>query len=225
MAPVLAAIAVAAAYLLGAVPFGLIVCLPLGRDPRTVGSGRTGGTNVYRTAGMPAALLTVAGDILKGYVALWLAARLVPADLGPGPHAWAVALAALAVIVGHNYSVFTGFAGGAGSSPNIGAILWLDPLGFAAAFALGAAVLFGVRIASLASLVASSTVLAAVAWRVSTGTLPPATLVYGVGQLALVAWALRPNLARLRAGTERRLQFGRPPSAPPAPDPRAEPRA
>lgn len=203
MALSLTFVAVLVAYLLGSIPVGVLVCRPLGRDPRSVGSGRTGGTNVYRAAGMPAALLTVGGDIGKGYLAVWLADRLVTGELG----AWATALSALAVIIGHNYSVFAGFKGGAGSTPNVGAVLKIDPLAGLAAFGVGAILLFGVHIASLASLTASVLILVIISWHVIDNVLPWPMLIYGVGQLVLVVWALRPNLARLRAGTERQTRF------------------
>jgi acyl phosphate:glycerol-3-phosphate acyltransferase len=207
MALVLTALAVTLAYLIGSIPVGIVVCRPLGKDPRAVGSGRTGGTNVYRAAGFPAALVTVAGDIAKGFVAIHLAQWLVPPDAYGAWHGTAMALSALAAILGHNYSAFLGFRGGAGSTPNIGAALAYDPLVCALGFAAGAAVLFGVRIASLASLVLSAVILAGLAWRFVDGSLPPVALVYAFGQLVLVTWALRPNIARLRAGTERRIDF------------------
>jgi glycerol-3-phosphate acyltransferase PlsY len=200
-------LAVSAAYLLGAIPFGVVVCRPMGLDPRQVGSGRTGGTNVFRTAGMPAALITVTADILKGFVAVRIAAMLVPANTYGGVSAWAMSLAALAVIVGHNYSVFAGFRGGAGSTPNIGALLAYDPRVFVAAIVFSAVVLFGIRIASIASLALSGVIFLAISWRVIDGSSPPPALVYGAGQLLLLVWALRPNIARLRAGTERRIEF------------------
>jgi glycerol-3-phosphate acyltransferase PlsY len=193
--------AVVLGYLLGSIPVGVVVSrLLAGRDPREVGSGRTGGTNVYRTAGRTAAVLTVLGDVFKGYLAVMLAEALAPPA-----SAWPVALAALAAIIGHNHSVFLGFTGGAGSTPNLGAFLRLDPVGFLVVLAVDLAVLFGLRFASVASLVNAAGILAWLGWRVITGNLAPAILVYGIGQLALVAWALRPNIARLRAGTERRL--------------------
>jgi glycerol-3-phosphate acyltransferase PlsY len=207
---VLIVLATAIAYLIGSVPVGVLVCKPLGRDPRTVGSGRTGGTNVYRAAGWPAAILTVAGDVFKGWLALELAFRLGgAADELAGPAAWAVPLAALAVILGHNFSLFSGFRGGAGSTPNLGALLWLDPLATLAVVAVSAAVLFAGRIASVASLTAALLILVIVTFRIVTGLFPATMLLYGLGQLALVTWALRPNIARLREGSERRLDFGR----------------
>jgi len=205
MTLVLAALAVAAAYVLGSIPFGILVCRPLGKDPRSVGSGRTGGTNVYRTAGMPAALLTVAGDIAKGYAAVRFAQAIVP----QGSWAeWAMALAALAAILGHNYSAFLGMRGGAGSTPNVGALLAFDPRAFGIVLVVAAIALFGIGVASIASITLSVAIAAAVTWLVVDGLLPPAALAYAVGQLALVLFALRPNIARLRAGTERRIDFG-----------------
>ncbi len=215
MALSLSVVAVILGYLLGAVPCGMLVCRAVGRDPRQVGSGRTGGTNVYRTAGFPAALVTVAGDVLKGYAALWLADRLFTRIGGTAPdavalHPWALALVALAVILGHNYSVFLDFHGGAGSSPNVGALLWFDPALFFMAIVVAALSLFGLRLASVASLVTSLFILLGIAISVHGGVLPTAALVYGVGQLVLITWALRSNIARLRAGTERRIEPGLP---------------
>lgn len=198
-------LAVLVAYLLGSIPCGVWICRPLGKDPRKVGSGRTGGTNVYRTAGALPAVLTVLGDGLKGAVAVWLTLRLVPE---PGSQqALATALAALAAIVGHNHSLFAGFAGGAGSTPNIGAFLALSPhpAWFLAAALIGAAVWKLSRMASVASLSLSVTLLLCCLWFVASGQRPPLLLLYGLGQLALVTWALRPNLRRLREGREIRV--------------------
>src|SRR5689334_16382965 len=88
-------------YLLGSIPFGLIIVkLKTGKDIRAVESGRTGGTNAMRAAGLPAGLLTALMDILKGAVAVWIAQFLVPTD-----H-WAHILAPIGAILGHNYSVY-----------------------------------------------------------------------------------------------------------------------
>jgi glycerol-3-phosphate acyltransferase PlsY len=201
-------VVLAVAYLLGAIPFGIVVCRPFGKDPRSVGSGRTGGTNVYRTLGLPAALATIALDILKGFLAVKTAMWLLPLETYGTAAAVATALAALAAIVGHNWSVFAGFRGGAGSTPNIGALLAFDPALFLVALAVSIVALLGIRIASVGSLILSATILAGIVWRVVDGALPPATLLYAVGQLAIVTWALRPNLRRLRDGTERRIEFG-----------------
>jgi acyl phosphate:glycerol-3-phosphate acyltransferase len=203
----LATLAAVVGYILGSVPFGILVCRALGKDPLTVGSGRTGGTNVYRTAGLAPALATVAGDVLKGYLAVALAGRLVPAASYADYHGLAMALAAVGAIAGHNYSLFLGFRGGAGSGPNMGAALAFDPLVLACGLGLGGLSLIGARMASLASLVLALVLLVGLSWRVLDGSLPPAALLYAFGQMALVAWALRPNIARIRAGTERRIDL------------------
>jgi glycerol-3-phosphate acyltransferase PlsY len=209
-------VATLAAYLVGSVPVGVLVCKPLGKDPRQHGSGRTGGTNVYRTAGLVPALLTIAGDILKGSVAVWLAEALVPGEA----RVLAVALAALAAILGHNHSLFLGGRGGAGGTPNVGAVLAINPLVGLVALGVGAVGLLGLRIASVANLATSATILAGLLASVVLASGPngePAILVYGLGQLALITWSLRPNIARLRAGTEPRIDFGRRGGGPPQP--------
>jgi glycerol-3-phosphate acyltransferase PlsY len=205
--------ALALAYLLGSLPFGVLVSGLWGRDPRIVGSGRTGGTNVYRTAGLPAAVLTVLLDTAKGLAAVVLASWLVPeAAYGSGA-TFVVSLAALAAIIGHNHSAFLGFKGGAGTAPNLGAALALDPRVFVAALAAGALGLVVARVAAVASIIASAVICLAFAWRVIDAAAAPSLLVYAVGQLVLVLWALRPNIARLRAGTERKISGRRPESA------------
>ncbi len=201
-------LAIVAAYVLGSLPFGVLVCRPLGRDPRRVGSGRTGGTNVYRTAGLVPAGLTVALDIAKGYGAVALAGWLVERSAADSVRIaaiepYALSVAALAVIVGHNYSIWAGFRGGAGTSPNLGALLRIDPISLAVAGGCAVLALFAARIASVASLVASGTVALLLTARVMRGDLPPGIVIYGLGQAALVVWALRPNVERLRRGTER----------------------
>jgi acyl phosphate:glycerol-3-phosphate acyltransferase len=202
---VLTLCAAAVGYLVGAVPVGVVVCRFVGRDPRTVGSGRTGATNVYRTAGWRAAILTAVGDVAKGFVPVVLAAWAAP-RLGV-PAAWPMVAAGLAATAGHVYPVYSGFRGGAGTAPNLGAVLGLDPLVFPLSVVVALGLLFGLRIASIASLGASVTVMVALIWRAVIGVQPPAYVVYAIAQMALVAWALRPNIARLRAGTERRVTF------------------
>lgn len=208
MAVALLLLSVILGYVLGSLPFGVIVCRLQGKDPRAVGSGRTGGTNVYRTAGLPSALLTIAGDFAKGFVAVRIAAWLL-AGQGGDPSVWAMSLAALAAILGHNHSLFLGFRGGAGSTPNAGAVLAFDPLVLAVGLAGAALGLLWIRIASVASLILAALICAGLGWRVFDGGLPPAALTYAVGQLLLVVWALRPNIARLRLGTERRITYSR----------------
>src|SRR6185295_9494126 len=148
--------AVVIGYILGSVPFGLlIVKLKTGKDIRKVESGRTGGTNAVRAAGLGAGLLTAILDILKGAGVVWIAQAI-----SPGNHLIHV-LAPLAAILGHNHSIFLAerdengtlrLRGGAGGAPAVGGAmgLWL-PM-FPIVVAAGAVVWFTIGIASLATM-------------------------------------------------------------------------
>jgi glycerol-3-phosphate acyltransferase PlsY len=187
------------AYLLGAFPTGyLVVRAFTGQDVRRLGSGRTGGTNVLRSAGLVPAIVTVAGDLLKGLLAVVLAHALAPTPL-------AVAAASVAAILGHNYSVFLSFDGGAGTMTSIGVALFMSPVVGAAVIVLGLAILILRRYASLASI----TVAVAMPALFGAGSLwfglPP---LYCIGTAAItlvVIYELRPNICRLLKGTERRI--------------------
>lgn len=195
-------------YLLGSIPFGILIGRLAGVDPRTVGSGRTGTTNVYRAVGLPGALATLLGDMLKATCAVWIAGRFIA---GP-TSSWrvlALSLAAVAAIVGHNHSIYIGFRGGAGGAPNAGALLGVWPQAFIPGLIVAALAWFGVRIASVASLTMAVWVLASMAYRVAVLGASSAYLVYGIAQLALVGWALRPNIGRLLRGEERRIDLSR----------------
>jgi acyl phosphate:glycerol-3-phosphate acyltransferase len=195
-----------AGYLLGAIPFGyLIVKAVKGVDIRTLGSGRTGGTNVYRAAGVPAGVLTGLLDIGKGVVAVTLARWLFPQANG-----WAEALAGMGVIVGHNYSCFLGFRGGAGGATAVGTGMALWWAAGTPALLLGVVMLFGVGYASLATLFAGLSVavvftLAALFHWDPNINWPYAA--YGWVVFALCVIALRPNIERLRKGTEKRVEI------------------
>ena len=193
-------------YLLGSVPVGILVCRLYGKDPREVGSGRTGATNVHRTVGLPGGLATVAGDVLKATLAVYLAGELAP---DPNLITLAQSAAAVAAILGHNHSIYIGFRGGAGATPNLGGLLAI----FAPAFiptAVAAGLVWAVvRIASVATLTISAIVLAVSVWLVVDGARPTSLLIYGFGQLVLVVWSLRPNIARLIRGEERKIPLSR----------------
>ncbi|MBI5331141.1 MAG: glycerol-3-phosphate 1-O-acyltransferase PlsY [Betaproteobacteria bacterium] len=143
-----------AAYLLGSVSFAIVIARAYGLpDPRSHGSGNPGATNMLRTGRKSAAALTLLGDALKGYVAVWLAQW---ATLQYGLPAYAPYLAALAAFLGHVFPVFFGFKGGKGVATAVGVLLALDlrlgglvTLTWVAMFAL-------TRISSLSALVAAS---------------------------------------------------------------------
>jgi len=192
-------VALPLAYLLGAFPTGyLVVRAFTGQDVRRLGSGRTGGTNVLRSAGAAAAVLTVLGDLLKGVAAVVVAHALAQTPL-------AVAMASVAAILGHNYSVFLGFEGGAGTMTSIGIALFMSPVVGAAVIVLGVAMLILRRYASLASI----TVALAMPALFGAGSLwfgLPALYCAGTAIITLVViYELRPNICRLLMGTERKV--------------------
>lgn len=110
------------AYVLGSIPFGLLVAHAMGeKDPRTAGSKNIGFTNVLRVSGKKAGILTLLGDIGKGVVATVLAQSL------GAPSPW-VLLIGLAVVLGHIFSVFLGFKGGKGVATGLGSVLGIEPV-------------------------------------------------------------------------------------------------
>jgi acyl phosphate:glycerol-3-phosphate acyltransferase len=198
-----------AGYVLGSIPFGFLIAKAVkGIDIRTYGSGRTGGTNVYRAAGLPAGIATAMLDVGKGALAVTIARALFPEAAG-----WAESLTGIGVILGHNYSCFLGFRGGAGGATAVGTGMALWWAAGVPALLLGCVMVFGVGYASLATLIASLSVaivftLAAIfRWE----NFNWSYAAYGWTVFTLCVIALRPNIERLRKGTEKRVQvFKRP---------------
>lgn len=192
-------------YLCGSIPFGYIyVRLFKGEDLRTIGSGRTGGTNSFRAAGLGVGVLTSLSDVLKGAAAVWLTTLLIGPALGPQLLPWAQATAGVLSVVGHNWSIFLKFGGGAGTGPNVGwsAAIW--PWIFPIAFLVMGGMLYFVGMASVASLSMAAVTIIIFTARYLMGI--DATLAYLMGSVAsglVVAWALRPNIRRVLNGTER----------------------
>lgn len=198
-------------YLLGAIPFGLIIVkLGTGKDVRKVESGRTGGTNAYRAAGIWAGVLTGFLDGLKGAVAVWLTfglsylMEIYPDGL--------MVCAGIGAILGHNYSVFlterdengrVRLRGGAGGATAAGGAigLWFPSILFILPGAL--ATLYFSGYASVATLSIPLMALVVFAVRAYLGYGPWVFVLYGVLAELILLWALRPNLKRLMDGTER----------------------
>jgi glycerol-3-phosphate acyltransferase PlsY len=194
-------------YLIGSIPFGLIIVkLKTGKDIRTVESGRTGGTNALRAAGLWAGLGTAFMDILKSAAVVWIAQALTA-------NAWVYVLAPVAAILGHNYSAylpefdangkFKRLRGGAGGGPAAGGALGLWPIAGLIVIPVGALVFFGLGYASVTTISVGLTaiiVFAVRAWLVHS---PWIYVWYGVLAEILLLWALRPNLKKLLNGTER----------------------
>ena len=190
-------------YLVGAIPFGFVfVKLFKGIDIRTIGSGRTGGTNAIRAAGPIAGLFTGIGDVGKGAVAVWGAGWLA-SQLNLHSSAVAQVLAGLMAVVGHNYSVFLSWKGGAGTGPNVGvaAGFWFPALFIL--LPLVPILLVATGYASVTSLTIAGLVPVLFAVRALVSKAPWEFAVYGIAAGTLVVWALRPNISRLKAGTER----------------------
>ncbi len=188
------------AYLLGAIPFGyLLVKLRTGGDVRSSGSGNIGATNVLRTAGRAAGIATLLLDIAKGYLAVWLAARLTQ-----GSEAW-MSLAALCVMAGHAFPVFLKFKGGKAVASCIGAFGYLTPLPLAGALVVWVVTVGVTRYVSLGSVLAAGSLPLGV-WLISHRSLP----VLGAAGLAaiFIIWRHKANLRRLRDGTEHVLSLG-----------------
>jgi len=203
---------IALAYIIGSIPFGLlIVKLKTGQDIRTIESGRTGGTNAMRAAGLWAGILTAILDILKGASSVWLAYALLP-------EARALQVfAPIAAIVGHNYSIFlperddTGrlarLRGGAGGAPSVGGAFGLWATSILLIFPLGALVFFTIGIASITTMSVAFFAIIIFSIRAWLGLTPWVDVLYGVLAEILLLWALRPNLQKLFMGQERIVKY------------------
>lgn len=197
-------VATVGAYLSGSIPFGLLVArLTGGPDPRSVGSGRTGGTNALRALGRRRAAVVSAGDILKGALPV-LAVRA----LGGGDGTEIAA--ALFAVVGATRSIWVGFKGGRGIATGFGTALAIAPIALAAAAPIFIVVIWRTRIVSLGSLAAVAA-FAPIEIFVRMQTpdgLSIWALAYSIVGPALVWLAHADNIARLRAGTERTFDAG-----------------
>jgi len=188
-----------AAFVIGGIPWGVIVArLSGGPDPRTIGSGRTGGANVMRAVGPRLALVSGLLDMLKGTAAVLLA-RL----LGAGVEV--EVLAGLAAIVGHSRSPFLGFSGGRGVSAAFGAALVLAPLASAVILVVFLGVLAVSRYTSLASLVSAAVGGVTLAVQVIATGLPQVLLVFAIGGAILIWLFHLDNIGRLLRGEERKF--------------------
>jgi acyl phosphate:glycerol-3-phosphate acyltransferase len=204
MSGLYALLAIVGAYLIGSISFAVLVSRAMGlADPRTYGSGNPGATNVLRTGNRAAAVLTLAGDAAKGFVAVVLAVAWAPA-LGFGEAT--TALVALAVFVGHLYPVFHGFKGGKGVATAAGALLALSPWVGAATILTWIIIAFFFRYSSLAALVAAVFAPFYYVLLFGTGITGPILAVLG----GLLVWRHRGNIANLMKGKETRIGEKRP---------------
>jgi glycerol-3-phosphate acyltransferase PlsY len=203
-------------YLLGAIPVGLLVCRLYGVDIRTVGSGRTGGTNAWRAAGLKAAIPTVIGDAIKGAIAVWIVRGLY-ALLFPEPQVMsvddattrltalqlAVALAGGAAVIGHNWSVFIGFKGGAGGITSAATTMAISPLVGGMVWLVGILLLWWSRIASVATFAVGASAFSLFLILALNELAPWPYTAYGLIALVSVLIALQSNREKVKTQQER----------------------
>lgn len=199
MAIVWTLLAILAAYLIGSVSFAVLVSRVFGlADPRSYGSGNPGATNVLRSGNKLAAVLTLVGDAVKGWLAVWLVQRYGPA-LGVGD--WGIALSGLAVFLGHLYPVYFRFKGGKGVATAAGVILAFNPWLALATGVTWLIIAFFFRYSSLAALVAAlfAAFYSALGWGFDERFI---ALVVIAG---FVIYRHQANIRNLMAGKERRF--------------------
>lgn len=199
------------AYLLGAIPFGLIIGKRMANvDIRQHGSGNIGATNVFRTLGTKLGLLTALLDLGKAALAVWLSMLIIGNDVlivaGHDIHVQsAQCLAAIMVMVGHNWSAYIGFKGGKGVACFIGGLLVINWMVALVGLAAGIIVILITRYVSLGSMLASLCVLLAMVVLALLAVVAPLYALYGLVAAGLIIYQHRANITRLQAGTELKL--------------------
>jgi glycerol-3-phosphate acyltransferase PlsY len=191
-------LAVVSAYLCGSIPTGVLIARRLGVEVRKVGSGNIGATNVARSAGKTAGLLTLVGDAAKGLIPV-LVVRFL--NLGETT----VAATAVAALLGHLFPLFLGFSGGKGVATGLGVFLGLAPYAILLALLLFLAVFALFRIVSLSSLVAT----AATPLLLLMLAHPREHVVAGLVIALLIIVRHHENIARLWKGQEPKFTFGK----------------
>ena len=192
------------AYLLGSIPFGLLIVKALGGpDIRAIGSGNIGAANVTRNAGKFAGILTLLLDAGKGYAAVWLAEYFTHGNIR-----WMM-IAVLCAVVGHMFPIWLGFKGGKGVATGLGVFLPICWQADTAAIVLWLAVVIFWRYSSLGSISAAVALPLFVYLLYAPGHAPPEFVTLATVAISvLVLIKHRPNIARLVAGEEPRLNFG-----------------
>jgi glycerol-3-phosphate acyltransferase PlsY len=187
------------AYLIGSVSFAVVVSKAFGlADPRTYGSKNPGATNVLRSGSKAAAVITLLGDAVKGWFAVWLAQRYAEQyGVGEG----GIALCAIAVFLGHLYPLYFRFQGGKGVATALGILLAIDPWLGLGTLATWLIIAFFFRYSSLAAIVSAAF---APFFHASFWPMGVTTLAVGLMSLLLV-WRHRANIEKLMAGKESRL--------------------
>ncbi|WP_186055482.1 glycerol-3-phosphate 1-O-acyltransferase PlsY [Burkholderia gladioli] len=191
-------IATVAAYLIGSVSFAVVVSALMGlADPRSYGSKNPGATNVLRSGNKKAAILTLLGDAFKGWLAVWLVRHFgIGGELG-------VALAVIAVFLGHLYPIFFRFQGGKGVATAAGVLLAISPALGIATLLSWLVIAFCFRYSSFAALVAAVFAPIFDVWLFGTRDNPVAWAVLAMSMLLI--WRHRTNISKLLKGQESRI--------------------
>ena len=179
------------AYLLGSIPFGVVLAKLRRVDLRQHGSGNIGATNVNRTLGKTAGILTLVGDCGKGYLAVWIAGQLLETQ-------WAVAVAGLMAFLGHVFSIFLKFKGGKGVATGLGIFLYLMPSAGLASIGIFAVSLAFTRYVSVSSLLAAISI----PWFGIYFQEPGPSIYVATAAAIITAIRHRENIQRLVEGTE-----------------------
>jgi glycerol-3-phosphate acyltransferase PlsY len=187
-------------YLLGSIPFSYLVTrIQTGKDIRQLGSKNVGATNVLRTTGKIPGIIALILDVLKGSAAVWITRDFF--QMTPG----IAAAAGFTTVVGHSYPIFLSFKGGKSVATGAGAFCVLSPFGMLSSIGLFVMMLFGFRIVSLASMIASAS-FPLFAWVFGAGT---QVVVFGAFSALWIVLRHRQNLIRLFQGTERKMGISR----------------
>lgn len=189
------------AYVLGSIPFGLLIVKAFGgQDIREIGSGNIGAANVTRNAGKIPGILTLALDAGKGYLAVWFAGRVT----GDNIH-W-MTIAAVFAVVGHMFPVWLGFHGGKGVATGLGVFIPICWQAVVAGVALWLLVVIFWRYSSLGSIAAAAALPLFIYLLYAPGHAPPETVTFGtLAIVVLVIYKHRANIERLISGEEPRL--------------------
>jgi glycerol-3-phosphate acyltransferase PlsY len=205
-------------YLMGAIPFALIISKRMGGiDISKHGSGNLGGTNVLRVMGFKAGAIVMALDIAKAFVPVMLAKFIIgDSVLSIAGFTlnwqWGQVITALMVMVGHSWSVYIKFRGGKGAAAYFGGWFAIWPVGPVAALVGGVILIVTVWLSkymSLGSIIGSLSILCLFVVLTLVDVSPPVYLVYSVVAAALIVYQHRSNISRLQAGTENRMGLGR----------------
>jgi glycerol-3-phosphate acyltransferase PlsY len=198
------AVLMVVAYLAGSIPVGIVVArISGGTDPRTVGSGRTGGTNALRALGRKWAAIVVSGDLLKGILPVLLARFVTGGD------PLAEALCAGCAVAGAIWSVFAGFRSGRGVGTGVGTMLVIQPLAVVLATPVFVGVILLTRYVSLGSLLGSAAMLPLMLlFLLAAPGTPLSYVLYAAVGAGFIWLAHSDNISRLLHGTERKFDLG-----------------